>query len=170
MIMLSLSIYNDLYGILWSVWQALPVLQVLFGLRSPRWRQFVRRRPTPAWTGRTSRAGWSLPTPTFPALHQPFRISLQKWTKFCINVSETSWEGSISCLFKKWAIPGLFFLYFRLFNTVDSRWKLNVRYKCLPMIRFEPQTSGVWSDRSTNWATTTALFMLKASSELRKTE
>ena len=38
------------------------------------------------------------------------------------------------------------FLYFRLFNTVDS--------KVLSMTRFEPRTSGIWSDRSTNWATT----------------
>ena len=26
---------------------------------------------------------------------------------------------------KKWAIPGLFFLYFRLFNTVDSKQMFN---------------------------------------------
>ena len=25
------------------------------------------------------------------------------------------------CILKNWAIPGLFFLYFRLFNTVDSK-------------------------------------------------
>ena len=37
-------------------------------------------------------------------------------------------------VFFTWAIPGLFFLYFRLFN------------------RFEPRTSGIGSDRSTNWA------------------
>ena len=33
----------------------------------------------------------------------------------------------------------------------------NVQYKCLPMAVFEPRTSGIGSDRSTNWATTTAL-------------
>ena len=27
--------------------------------------------------------------------------------------------------FKKWAIPGLFFIYFRLFNTVDNKQMLN---------------------------------------------
>ena len=32
----------------------------------------------------------------------------------------------------------------------------NVQYKCLPMTGFEPRTSGIGSDRSTNWATTTA--------------
>ena len=44
------------------------------------------------------------------------------------------------------------FLYFRLFKTVDSQ-QINVRYKCLPMTGFEPQTSGVGSDRSTKWST-----------------
>ena len=48
------------------------------------------------------------------------------------------------------------FLYFRLFNTVDS--------KCskyfLPMTGFERRTSGIGSDHSTNWATTTTLGTL----------
>ena len=47
------------------------------------------------------------------------------------------------------------FLYFRLFNTVESK-QINIRYKSLPMTGLEPQTSGVGSDQSTNWATTTA--------------
>ena len=42
------------------------------------------------------------------------------------------------------------FLYFRLFNTVES--------KCFPMTGFKPQTSGIGSDRSTNWDTTTAQY------------
>ena len=49
---------------------------------------------------------------------------------------------------------GLYFLYFRLINTVDSIQMLNINF---PMTGFEPQTSGISSDRSTNWATTTAL-------------
>ena len=41
----------------------------------------------------------------------------------------------------------------------------NVQYKCLPMNGFEPRTCGIGSDRSTNWASTTApsccyLFMV----------
>ena len=32
----------------------------------------------------------------------------------------------------------------------------NVQYKCLPMTGFKLRTSGIGSDRSTNWATTTA--------------
>ena len=54
---------------------------------------------------------------------------------------------------KKWAIPGLFSLYFRLFNTVDSKQMFD---KSLPMSRFELRISGVGGDRSANWATTTA--------------
>ena len=57
-----------------------------------------------------------------------------------------------------WAIIKVspLFLYFRLFNTVDSK-QINVQYNSWPMTGFELQTSGVRSDRSTNSATTTAL-------------
>ena len=41
------------------------------------------------------------------------------------------------------------FLFFRLLNTVDSI-QVNVRYKSLPKTGFEPRTSGVGSDCSTN--------------------
>ena len=72
-----------------------------------------------------------------------------------------------SFLFLKRAIPGLFFLYFRLFDTVDNKQMFNIIFcQCLdsnhgPRIRttdlgFEPRTSGIWSDSSTTWATTTA--------------
>ena len=40
-----------------------------------------------------------------------------------------------------------FSLYFRLFNTVDSKQMFN---KSLPMTGFEPRISGVGADRSTN--------------------
>ena len=55
--------------------------------------------------------------------------------------------------FKKWAIPGLFFFIF----VCSIQLTVNVRHKFLPMTGFEPRTSGFGSDRSTNWATTTAL-------------
>ena len=61
--------------------------------------------------------------------------------------------GAKNSFLKKWTIPGLFFLYFRLFNTVDSEQMFD---KSLPMTGFEPRISGVGGDRSTNWATTTA--------------
>ena len=46
------------------------------------------------------------------------------------------------------------FLYFRLFNTytVDSKQMFNMN-KFWPMTGFEPRTSGIGSNRSTNWAT-----------------
>ena len=50
--------------------------------------------------------------------------------------------------FKKWTVPGLFLIYFRLFNIVVSWW-----------LGFELSTSGVGSDRSTNWATITAIML-----------
>ena len=51
------------------------------------------------------------------------------------------------------------FLYFFVFS-IHSWQKTNVqyKYKFLPMTGFEPRTSGIGSDRSTNWATTTTLL------------
>ena len=49
----------------------------------------------------------------------------------------------------------LFFIYFRLFNTVDSKQMFD---KSLPMTGFEPWISGVAGHHSTNWATTTTLL------------
>ena len=53
---------------------------------------------------------------------------------------------------KNWAIPGLFFLYFRLFNSYSKY----VHYNILPMPGFELRITGIGSDRSANWPTTTA--------------
>ena len=55
--------------------------------------------------------------------------------------------------FKKWAIPGLFFFIF----VFSIQLRINIQYKILPMTGFEPWTSWIGSDPSTNWATTTAL-------------
>ena len=65
--------------------------------------------------------------------------------------------GSIFLVFFKikMGLSHPLFLYFRLFNAVDSK---NVQYKILSMTGFESQTSGIGSNCSTNWATTTALF------------
>ena len=49
------------------------------------------------------------------------------------------------------------FIYFCLFNTVDNKQMFN---KILPMMGVEPRTSGIISDRSTNWATTTSRYIL----------
>ena len=42
---------------------------------------------------------------------------------------------------KKWAIPGIFFVYFRLFNTVDNKHMFNIYF--LPMTGFKPRTSSI---------------------------
>ena len=56
------------------------------------------------------------------------------------------------CNVKKWANTGLFFFIF-VFSTVNSKYN---QCKILPMTGFEPRISGFGSDRSANWATTTA--------------
>ena len=44
-----------------------------------------------------------------------------------------------------------------LFSSFQYSWQnTNLPYKSLPMTVYEPQNSGVVSNRSTNWATTTA--------------
>ena len=64
--------------------------------------------------------------------------NVQRHTEYS---SETHFFG----FYKKW--PGLFFLYFHLFNTVDNK---QMFYKSLPMTGFELWISGVEGDRSTN--------------------
>ena len=51
------------------------------------------------------------------------------------------------------------FIYFRLFNTADSKQMYYI--KVPPMTGFEPLTSGIRSDHSTNWATTTIFVFSK---------
>ena len=51
---------------------------------------------------------------------------------------------------KKRAIPGLFYLFSLFQYTVDSKQMSN---NFLPMTGFKPRTSGIGSNRSTNWAT-----------------
>ena len=67
------------------------------------------------------------------------------------------WKHRTESLFLKWAIPASFSLFSSFQNTIDSKQMFNI-YKILPMTGFEPRTSGIGSNRSTNWATTTALF------------
>ena len=72
-----------------------------------------------------------------------------------INAAKNSFSLSmqfVKIIFFKWAILVLFFVYFRLINTFDRQHSIYV----LPMTEFEPWTSGVGSDRSTNWVTSTA--------------
>ena len=61
-------------------------------------------------------------------------------------------QFKLDFFFKKWAIPGLFFFIF----VFSIQLTVNVQYNFLLMTGFEQQTSGNGSNRSTNWATTTA--------------
>ena len=77
------------------------------------------------------------------------------WTSTKLKqMSRLSQHNRLKHIPKKWAIPGLFFFIF-VFSTVNSKY---VDYKILLMTGFEPQTSGIGSDRSANWATPAALF------------
>ena len=77
--------------------------------------------------------------------------------------------GWCSTFFKKGHSRPLF-LYFRLFNTVDSKQLFD---KSLPTTGFDPRTSSVGCDRFTNWGTTTARVLsfvwafLKGSADVR---
>ena len=86
-------------------------------------------------------------------LWQDFNVSLQTLNKLA------PLHTNRKCLkiLHKWEIPGLFLLYFRLFNTVDSKQMFD---KSLPMTEFETQISGVGGDHSTNWSTTTAQYCI----------
>ena len=52
-------------------------------------------------------------------------------------------------------LNGPLFTIFTYLRIVNSEQQIRVLYKILPMTGFEPRTSGVRSDRSANWATTT---------------
>ena len=58
--------------------------------------------------------------------------------------------------FIKWAIFGLFFFIF----VFSIQLTLNVQYRFLPIHGFVLQTSGIRRDRFTNWATTTAIWLV----------
>ena len=63
----------------------------------------------------------------------------------------SEWEYVEGCLKMGHSRPLFFFIF-----VFSIQLTVNVRYKFLPMTGFEPRTSGIGSDRSTNWATTTA--------------
>ena len=61
------------------------------------------------------------------------------------------------CYFFKVGHSRPLFIYFCLFNTVDNKQMFN---KIFPKTRVEPRTSGIESNCSTNWATTTSQNLL----------
>ena len=77
----------------------------------------------------------------------------------CISGLQIDWIGFYRTrkdVFFKMGPSRPHFHYFCLFNIVDSK-MFNTIF--LPMTGFELWTSGIGSDRSTNWATTTAHVM-----------
>ena len=59
-------------------------------------------------------------------------------------------KALIICFFKNGPFPASFSLFSSLQYTVDRKQMFN---NFLPMTGFKPRTSGIRSDRSTNWAT-----------------
>ena len=84
----------------------------------------------------------------------PIDFSVGRARKFLNRITKP-----FHLFFKKMGHSRPLLLYFRLFNTVDSK-QINVRFKSLLVYGFEPRTSGIRSDRTTNWATTTAHLLL----------
>ena len=75
------------------------------------------------------------------------------WLSILLTHKITCTLTRVRLFFKKVGHSRPLFIYFRLFNTVDNKQMLN---KILPMTGVKPRASGIKSDRSTNWATTTS--------------
>ena len=86
----------------------------------------------------------------YQSIQLPINLSLSISVNLSIDNVSLQTLGPVLVLFKK-AIPVLFFIYFRLFNSVNSKIMFNVIF--LMMTGFEPRTFGVISDHSTNRAT-----------------
>ena len=71
---------------------------------------------------------------------------------FCFSSLTLSFIWGIVLFLKNGPFPASF----SLFSSFQYNWQKNVQYKFLPMTGFEPRTSVIGSDRSTNWGTTTA--------------
>ena len=94
-----------------------------------------------AWTGASSRTRWRGPWCREPCSCSPSRpLRMKKVIHFDV-------------LFKKDGPFPAYFLYFHLLFCTIS-------WIFLPMSGFEPRISGVGSNLSTNWATTTALISM----------
>ena len=79
--------------------------------------------------------------------HKKMNVPGEQFNERC-NLKPLELDLKICSLsvFLKWAIPGLFFFIF----VFSIHLTVNVQYKFLPMSGFEPRTSGMGSDRSTN--------------------
>ena len=68
--------------------------------------------------------------------------------------------GFVVVCSKNGPFPASFSLFSSFQYTVDSKQNVQYTNEFLPMTGYEPQTFGIGSDRSTNWATTTALVVV----------
>ena len=90
------------------------------------------------------------------------KARLFEQSKFTIQLDKTALL-TVEVFLKNGPFPASFFFIFVF--SIHS-WQLTiVQYinKFLPMTGFEPPTSGIGSDRSTNWATTTAIELWRYS-------
>ena len=101
---------------------------------------------------------WFLVIISFPV----YLLFIRRTAKIRKNSSPLSSESMgllkpiqpIPIFFLKMGHSRPLFLYFSSFQyTVDKMFNIN---KLLPMTGFEPRISGIGSDRSTNWVTTTS--------------
>ena len=102
-----------------------------------------------------------------------FRKSTSKKTLFNLKLTDTCkfknkdnfgfvshWpKFTIIFLLKNGPFPASFSLFSSFQYTVDSIQMFDIN-KFLPMTGLEPRTSGIGSDRSTNWATFTSQFTI----------
>ena len=115
-------------------------LQKISGVKrsSESWKSLsdveCARRNRARWLGRLSPS------------HRSF-VTLKK------GASDRAGTCSQYFFLKKVGHPRPLFLYFRLFNT-------HMFLQFLPMTGFKQRTSGIGSNRSTNWATTTAVNVI----------
>ena len=91
---------------------------------------------------------WPAPTCSLTnSLNAQITLALRHWLPVATRYGEI-WY----IVFLKWAIPGLFLFIF----VFSIQLTVNIQFNFLPMTGSEPQTYGIGSNRSTNWATTTA--------------
>ena len=93
-------------------------------------------------TNQPSRMSILWPTETYSCRMRQRIITAPWWIKFRTSAHTAK---TLQSILENWAIPGHYFLYFRLFNTVDSLHKF---------CRWLDSNCGPLMLNSTNWATT----------------
>ena len=105
------------------------------------WWKSCRGRIINIWQPNIGIGGW---------LNNTWTLFLKRLHRYVVGVIE-DFNLAICMSFSKIGpFPASFSLFF-VFSTVNCKY---VHYKILPLTGFEPQTSGVGSNLSANWATT----------------